>query len=116
LGERFGFRTLFYWQPTIYSKRPLTAFEQALVGARSRQKFFSGVYGRLAGAAQGAGVADISGILNAAGAKPYFVDQWHITEEGNAVVAQRMASDAAPLLAEAARANRQPAPSPPPRP
>jgi lysophospholipase L1-like esterase len=106
LGERFGFRALFYWQPVIFSKHPLAAYEKAFVGARSRDEFFDGTYQRLAAAAPAAGVHDISGILNNQGAKTYFVDPWHITEEGNALVAHRMASDAAPLLSEAARIRR----------
>jgi lysophospholipase L1-like esterase len=107
LGDRFKFRALFYWQPVIYSKHPLTVYERAFVGARSREDFFDGTYKRVAAVAQSEGVHDISGILNSEGAKTYFVDPWHITEEGNAVVARRMAADAAPLLAEAARARRQ---------
>lgn len=111
LGERFGFRALFYWQPVIYSKHPLTPYEQAFVGARSRQDFFDGTYHRVAAAAHSEGVNDISGILNNEGPKTYFVDPWHITEEGNAIVAHRMASDALPLLSAAARLPfRQPLP------
>lgn len=103
MGGRFGFHALFYWQPVIYSKHPLTAYERAFLGAKSRQEFFEGTYRRVASAARGEGVNDLSGILNDQGDKTYFVDPWHITEEGNAVVARRMASDAAPLLSEAAR-------------
>ena len=106
LGEHFGFRALFYWQPVIYSKHPLTSYEQAFVGARSCRNFFSGTYQRLAAAGQGEGVHDLSAILNGQGARTYFVDPWHITEEGNALVAHRMAADAAPLLFEAARTRR----------
>jgi hypothetical protein len=108
LGERFGFRALFYWQPVIYSKHPLTKYEESFVGARSAQEFFTGTYKRLAAVAHEEGVDDISGILDHDGTKTYFVDPWHITEEGNAVVARRMASDAAPLLAAVARSRKQP--------
>ncbi len=105
IGDRFGFRSLFYWQPVIYSKHPLTAYERSFVGARSRQEFFDGTYKRIAGVAQSNGVNDISGILDE-GAKTYFVDPWHITEAGNAVIARRIASNAAPLLAAAAHNHR----------
>jgi lysophospholipase L1-like esterase len=106
IGDHFGFRSLFYWQPVIYSKRPLTAYEQAFVGARSRQEFFDGTYQRLSAVAQKEGVYDISGILDGDAAKTYFVDPWHITEQGNAVVARRIAADAAPLLSGIAKARR----------
>jgi len=110
LGEHFGFRALFYWQPVIYSKHPLTRYEQAFVSGRSREAFFAGTYKRVAAVAQSEDVHDLSGLLDHDGDKTYFVDPWHITEEGNAVVARRMAADAAPLLAAAARNRRQPAP------
>jgi lysophospholipase L1-like esterase len=106
IGDHFGFRSLFYWQPVIYSKHPLTAYEQAFVGARSRQQFFDGTYRRLSAVAQKEGVHDISRILDGDRAKTYFVDPWHITEQGNAVVARRMAADAAPLLSEIAKTRR----------
>jgi lysophospholipase L1-like esterase len=105
LGEHFGFRALFYWQPVSYTKHPLTRFEQALVNGHSRQEFFIGTYKRLAAVAQREGINDISGILDTD--KTYFVDPWHITEEGNAVIAHRMVADAAPLLDAAARTRRQ---------
>ncbi len=108
LGDRFGFRALFYWQPVVYCKHPLTRYEQAFIGARSRREFFTGTYRRLSDAAQANQVYDISGILNGDPAKTYFVDQWHITEEGNAVVAHRMAADAALILARTARNRSQP--------
>jgi GDSL-like Lipase/Acylhydrolase family len=101
LGRRFGFRSLFYWQPVIYSKRPLTAFERHFLGADSRQEFFSGTYKRVAAVAHSDGVHDISGILDRD--QTYFIDPWHITEAGNEIVAQRMAADAAPILAQIAR-------------
>jgi lysophospholipase L1-like esterase len=110
-GQHFGFRTLFYWQPVIYSKHPRTSYEQSFLAPRSAADFFAGTYQRVAAVAQEHGVNDISGILNGTGAKTYFVDRWHITEEGNAIVARRMASDATPILAEIARSRGLPAQS-----
>lgn len=112
LGQRFGFRALFYWQPVIYSKNPLTPLERNFVGSPSRQKFFSGTYQRIASVAQSDGIMDISGILDNDRGQTYFIDPWHITEAGNDVVGRRMADDAAPLLAQAAQARRQAAAPP----
>ncbi len=107
LGTRFGFRALFYWQPVIYSKSPLTPLERNFVGSRARQKFFAGTYQRVASVAQSAGINDISGILDNDRGHTYFIDAWHITEAGNDIVARRMAADAEPILAQAAGARRQ---------
>jgi lysophospholipase L1-like esterase len=112
LGQHFKFRSLFYWQPVIYSKNPLTPLERNFVGSRSRQQFFSGTYRRIAAAAPGAGVYDISGILNSERGD-YFIDPWHITEAGNQIVARRMAADAQPLLAQAAQARMHTTPPAP---
>ncbi len=112
LGTRFGFRALFYWQPVIYSKSPLTALERHFPGSRARQEFFTGTYKRIASVAQSAGINDISGILDNDRGQTYFIDPWHITEAGNDIVARRMAADAEPMLEQAAQARRQaPAPS-----
>jgi len=108
LGQRFGFRGLFYWQPVIYSKHPLTSLERNFAGSRSRQEFFTGTYKRVANAAHRDGINDISGILDNHRDQTYFIDPWHITEAGDDVVARRMAADAAPILAQAAQARRQP--------
>jgi lysophospholipase L1-like esterase len=114
MGARFGFRGLFYWQPVIYSKSPLTPLERNFVGSRAREKFFAGTYKRIASVAPGDGINDISGILDNDSGQTYFIDAWHITEAGNDIVARRMASDAEPLLAQAAQARRQ-TPAPPAR-
>ncbi len=112
LGQRFGFRVLFYWQPVIYSKNPLTSLERNFVGSRSRQEFFTGTYKRVANAAQSGGIKDISGILDNDRGQTYFIDPWHITEAGDDIVARRLAADAAPVLRQAAQARHQaPAPS-----
>jgi len=107
LGPRFGFRALFYWQPVIYSKSPLTALERNFPGSRARQEFFTGTYKRIASVAQSAGINDISGILDNDRGQTYFIDPWHITEAGNDIVARRMAADAEPILDQVAQARRQ---------
>lgn len=102
LGERYGFRTLFYWQPTVFSKDSLVPFERRLlIGDPMRQKFFDGTYKRVAAAASAKGVIDISGILN--GRKELdFIDPYHISESANEIIAGRMAADAGPILAQLA--------------
>ncbi|HXR35302.1 MAG TPA: SGNH/GDSL hydrolase family protein [Candidatus Binataceae bacterium] len=103
LGERFKFRSIFYWQPTVFSKSELAPFEhQLLLGDPMRQKFFAGTYARIAAVAGANGIKDISGILNGR-PKVDFIDPYHLNEAANEIIAARMAADAAPLLADLAR-------------
>jgi lysophospholipase L1-like esterase len=103
LGERFKFRSLFYWQPTVFSKDQLAPFERKLLpGDPMRQKFFTGTYQRVATAAGANGIIDISGILNGRNQLD-FIDPYHLSESANEIVADKMAADAAPVLAEMAR-------------
>jgi hypothetical protein len=56
----------------------------------------------MAAAAPGGGVRDFSGIFKDKN-ETYFTDAWHPTESGDAMIADRMAGDVAPVLAEIAR-------------
>ncbi|HEY2104443.1 MAG TPA: SGNH/GDSL hydrolase family protein [Candidatus Binataceae bacterium] len=103
LAERFKFRSLFYWQPTVFSKNQLAPFErQLLPGDPMRAEFFRGTYQRVAEQATANGIIDISGILNN---RPRldFIDPYHLNESANEIVANRMAADAGPMLDQIAR-------------
>ncbi len=103
LGERFKFRSLFYWQPTVFSKNPLTPFERKLLpGDPMRAEFFRGTYKRVAAQASANAIIDISGILNNRHVLD-FIDPYHVNESANEIVANRMAADAAPILDQIAR-------------
>ena len=115
LAQRYKFRCLFYWQPTVFSKNSLVPFERRLlIGDPMRQEFFTGAYKLMAAAAGANGIIDISEILN--GRRQLdFIDPYHVNESANEIVADRMVSDARPLLVEMARERRaapgsQPAP------
>ncbi len=108
LAKRFGYRVLFYWQPTVFSKNQLAPFEKKLLpGDPMRAQFFRGTYRRVAQAAQANGIIDISGILNNR-SRDDFIDPYHLNEAANEIVAGRMASDAAPILDAIARQKRRP--------
>ena len=103
LSERFKFRSLFYWQPTVFSKNQLAPFERRLLpGDPMRVEFYRGTYRRLAAQAAPNGIIDISGILNNRNALD-FIDPYHLNEAANEIVAKRMAADIAPILSQAAR-------------
>ncbi|MGO9057083.1 MAG: SGNH/GDSL hydrolase family protein [Candidatus Binataceae bacterium] len=106
LAERYKFRSLFYWQPTVFSKNSLVPFERRLLlGDPMRQEFFTGAYKLMAAVAGANGIIDISGILNGRNQLD-FIDPYHVNESANEIVADRMAADLAPVLAELARDKR----------
>jgi lysophospholipase L1-like esterase len=104
LGESYGFKTLFYWQPVIYGKPSLSEYEKDLRGSRlaaDMEPFFRQAYGLVNEASADIGktvrfhniaalFADVS--------EPVYIDWAHLSERGNALVAARMIEDIAPLL------------------
>ena len=92
-------------------------FERKLLfGDPMRQEFFDQTYKRVAAIARANGIIDISGILNDRD-KLDFIDPYHVNESANEIIADRMAADAGPVLAQLARDKRagrkEPAAAPP---
>jgi hypothetical protein len=93
-ATHYGFRAVFYWQPTIFDKPALTAYERT---QRERHEemapFFRETYDILRRApGPGTDVHDLSGIF-ADVALPVYVDWCHLGESGNEAIAARMARD-----------------------
>ncbi len=114
LGDRFGFHSLFFWQPIIYSKNRLSPYEADVVAHEPPgvTKFFALAYARAHERLADEGVIDISEILNNTN-KPYFIDEWHITGPGNEIVARRMVIDvekALQALMDSERGGMKPGP------
>jgi lysophospholipase L1-like esterase len=103
LGDRFKYRSLYYWQPTLFSKDELVPFERSLLpGDPMRAEFFKGAYQKVAAISAANGIIDISGVLNHRHQLD-FIDPYHLTESANQIIADRMAADMAPLLDQIAR-------------
>jgi lysophospholipase L1-like esterase len=94
LGKAYGFVSLFYWQPVIYTKNNLTPFEK---------KFATEPLGALYKQAQAEMQAkspefapyhffDISGLFATANHEVY-LDYCHVNEAANQIIAQRIAAD-----------------------
>jgi hypothetical protein len=88
-GRSFGFKCLFFWQPTVWTKAKLTDYEAQQKWLPGEKEFMGGVYQRIAALAEGENIHDLSGVFGPSG-QPYFIDDAHITEEGNRIVAQAM--------------------------
>lgn len=101
LGREYGFASLFYWQPVIFSKDHLAPNEvKAEADFRYIREFNLDVYERIKADAWLAArptfhnVSDIFRTTETG----VFADFCHLSEHGNEVVARRMAQDAEPLL------------------
>ena len=108
LAAHFGFKVLFYWQPTLFEKLHLTAYEQTEKRAQRKfQSFFEETYRtmrtrNLAPSKVGL-FHDLSRIFFETPA-PLFVDWCHIGETGNALIADRMMTDVWPMVQRRAAA------------
>jgi hypothetical protein len=110
-AKGLGIRALFYWQPVVFSRSPLSPWEKQIEGvmeestpgygefsARTYKAMDESIKSNVPGSAE---VRDISGILNNVKGT-CFVDPLHIRESCNAVVAARMAQDVIPILKQRA--------------
>jgi len=104
MGQAYGFKTLFYWQPTIFNKKHLTAYEQEQrQSVEGLEPFCHAVYDL---ACQGPlAVKDDRSFHDLSGAfaevdRPVCIDWCHLSEWGNAVIAEQMAADVAKLLGD----------------
>jgi lysophospholipase L1-like esterase len=100
LSRSYGFTSLFYWQPVIYTKQHLTEYErQSLeldVYYPGMKEFYLDTYAALrkssAGLDESGAFHDISSIFNDVH-EPIFVDFNHMGGKGNSFIARRMAED-----------------------
>lgn len=99
-AAHYRFRALFYWQPTIFDKPALTAYERTERARHAEMAPFfretSDALGR--SPAPGRDVHDLSGIF-ADVALPMYVDWCHLGESGNDAIAARMARDLLQVIA-----------------
>lgn len=101
LAEEYGFNTLFYWQPSIFSKNELSDYEQKeLEKVNYIQSFTEKTNSHLGHDElhhNSLHFYDISKIfLNES--TPVFIDFCHISEYGNSIIAERMANDIKSVL------------------
>jgi lysophospholipase L1-like esterase len=100
LSRSYGFTSLFYWQPVIYTKQNLTEYErQSLeldVHYPGMKEFYLDTYAALrkssAGLDKRVAFHDISSIFSDVH-EPIFVDFNHMGGKGNSFIARRMAED-----------------------
>jgi lysophospholipase L1-like esterase len=101
LGQRYGFRTLAYWQPAVFSKRRPTEGERRTAAKSDLwREFFEATYALAArdpDLARNPAFHDIQDVFGE-DPRPYYFDCCHTNERANEVVARRMLADVVPLL------------------
>ena len=100
-AKEYGFKVVYYWQPTIFSKPELSDFEKKeaekygfikdIVHAANLQ------VGNIKAEMESSVFYNISDIFRNE-SKPIFIDYCHVSEYGNSVIANKMAEDIAAVL------------------
>lgn len=94
LAKSYHFESLFYWQPTITTKKTLTPYEKELEEAGEHllkaRVIFKGVNALIS--TQNTVIRDMTNILSD-DEESYYIDYFHTNEKGNEKVARKMAID-----------------------
>lgn len=104
-GKHVGFKSLFYWQPAVFTKTPLSNYERNRESERpaGEKEFYCATRDKVRAMAErnigdGDGaLRDLSDALNGLG-KPCFVDAYHMTGTCNQVIAHLMEKDVLRLI------------------
>jgi lysophospholipase L1-like esterase len=97
LAREHGMRTLFFWQPTIATKRDKSADEQRAESAMTRdvgarRRLYTAILAARRAHREIAGAddtVDLSAVFDDAG-EPVYIDAFHLSEAGNAAIAAAM--------------------------
>ena len=104
-GKRIGFKSLFYWQPTAFSKARWSPEEARMIARdpqpESMQRFFKEVY-RAVHAMEGTEPQEIHNLGFLDDVIPAhvscYIDLVHVTREWNDIIARRIAGDAIRII------------------
>ncbi|HEV2100440.1 MAG TPA: hypothetical protein VGR45_16155, partial [Stellaceae bacterium] len=97
LAHAHGFRPIFFWQPVITTKRMLTRDEQRwdkdyTKNPEARRRLYTAILGarrRFREIAEAADTVDLSALFDD-WTNPVYIDLYHLSETGNAAVAEAM--------------------------
>ena len=97
VGREYNVRVFTFWQPSVYTKAQLTASEKS---AADWDPIFGKFYGQTTMALEGSPIPKMDSFYNLGGIfnghpEMIFEDAVHITERGNEIVANRIASEIA---------------------
>ncbi len=97
LAREYGFRPIFFWQPALATKRVLTADEQRwdrdyTRDPQARRRLYAAILDARRDCREIAAAADtidLSALFDD-WAKPVYIDLYHLSEAGNAAIAEAM--------------------------
>lgn len=89
LAKQYGFTALFYWQPVLYTKPTLSAWEKQEMNRYGEAEFVRRAYRAFTERTKPNNVFDLSNAFDGE-AGTVFIDAWHISEAGNARIADLM--------------------------
>lgn len=95
MASKYGFRSLTYWQPCLLDKNQVTVYEKSQKETRflpGEPEFDRAISRRIAQIGAQSGIHDLSGVFHDV-TEPYFIDEAHVTGEGNRIVAKAMLAD-----------------------
>ncbi|MFH1358688.1 MAG: SGNH/GDSL hydrolase family protein [archaeon] len=93
LEKEYDFKGFYYWQPTLATKIPMSEDEQNKIPKEEIfDKLYLNVTSKMQGLAVNNQITDLSGIFNNMNKTIYF-DTYHLFEEGNQIIAQRIGDD-----------------------
>ena len=91
LAQRFGFRAVFFWQPTVFTKKQLSPWEQRVYQESERRLGAASFYGEVYEAfkermktSRVDNVHDLSGVFDDV-RDTIFSDEFHVSEAGNEI-------------------------------
>lgn len=97
LSAGYGFKPFFYWQPVIFNKPRLTPFEYKMKHFHDYASIYFLEANKLANQIKLPNFYDISNTFENI-SQPVYIDTWHLSEEGNNMIAARIAKDIARYL------------------
>ncbi len=97
LAGEYGFRPIFFWQPSLATKRALTADEQRWEGdytkdPQARRRLYAAILDARRDCrqvAEAADTVDLSALFDG-WTEPVYIDLYHLSEGGNAAIAEAM--------------------------
>lgn len=97
ISSLYKIKTLFYWQPTIFTKNDLSSSEKifAKIHAYS-EPLYKSTYKKISTLEEN-NFSNISNILSGYN-RSFYIDPWHIDEYGNEIIAQKIADDISKTL------------------
>ena len=90
LEDDFGFKSFFYWQPSIYTKQELSLDEETKIDYK---EILSMDYRAVSDLINKSNDVTILTNIFDNEEKTVFIDWCHLSEEGNSVIAQKIAGD-----------------------